>query len=97
MIDLGIIKFIMVLIGMSSIFYALFKLWNKMGKSTLSLFKWFLYGLGTLALVWGLYNLIGAQLKLWEPLTLDNFFNMIFEKLGIKPFIDTLNRWLGGE
>ena len=94
MIDLSIIKFIMIVIGMASIFYMLFKLWNKMGASTITLFKWFLYGLGTLVLIWGLYNLIGAQLKLWEPLSLDSFFNMIFEKLGIKPIIDKLNEWL---
>ena len=95
-IDLSLVKIVMVLIGITGIIYALFKLWHGMGLGALSIFKWFLYGLGTLVVIWGLYNYIGSQFRLWEPLTLDIWIDQALEKLGIKDFIDFLNKWLEG-
>jgi len=54
---------------------------GKLSQAGLTLTKWFLISTAGLVMVWGIYNVIGQRLGIWEPLSLDRWLQPLYSAM----------------
>jgi len=54
---------------------------GKLSQAGLTLTKWFLISVASLVMIWGIYNMLGQRLGLWEPISLDKWLQPLYDAM----------------
>ena len=75
------------LVGIFSALIMLARIMGKIGSASGRLLTWLLYGILGLLIIWGIYNQVGKQFGLWEPISFDTYLQRLLSHV---PFLDRL-------